>query len=112
MVRAKTRASIEEGCGAYKNGSTARWTQSVRRRAGERVRVTVHTKGVWRGRGFLHERERVGAGEDGKAEGGRVGVGELEPTRQRQGTWSNRQESLKVMSTTPFTIHGKAYQRS
>jgi len=26
--------------------------------------------------------ERVGVGEDGKAEGGRVNVGELEPTRQ------------------------------
>ncbi len=43
------KASIEEGCSMYKNGSTARWTQSVHRRVGERVRVTVHTEGVWCG---------------------------------------------------------------
>src|SRR6266404_2371539 len=72
MVRAKARASIEEGCGAYKNGNTARWTRSVRRRAGESD--STHERSLARTRVFARTREsRRGRGRKGRRREGRCG---------------------------------------
>ena len=66
------RVSIEEGCGAYKNGSTARWTQSMRRREGESD--STHERSLAQTRVFARTREsRRGQGWKGRRREGRCG---------------------------------------